>query len=133
MDSINAVRDKDQFARLLGIELLECSTGQARVRLVVSDRHRNGLGMVHGGVIFSLADYAFAVACNSHGHASVAIDANISFLRAPKGSVLHAEAVEAAVEGKLGSCLVRVLDEDGTLVAMFQGLSYRKTHPGEGH
>ncbi len=133
MDSANAVRDGDQFARLLGIELIESSPGQAKVRLAIRDRHRNGLGMVHGGVIFSLADYAFAVACNSHGYASVAIDASISFLKAPKGSVLRAEATEAAVEGKLGSCLVRVFDEDDSLVAVFKGLSYRKTRPEQAH
>jgi acyl-CoA thioesterase len=127
MDSINVVRDKDAFARLLGIEVVECGAGRANVRKAVSAGHRNGLGMVHGGAMFTLADYAFAVACNSHGYASVAINATISYLKAPKGGVLLAEAQEIAVDGKMGSCQVRVLDEDGSVVAMFQGLSYRKS------
>jgi acyl-CoA thioesterase len=126
MDSVNAVRDKDEFARLLGIEVVESGPGRAKVRMAVTPAHRNGLGMVHGGAIFTLADCAFAVACNSHGYTSVAINANISYLRAPKGSVLWAEAEELAVEGKMGSCQVRVLDEDGGVVAMFGGMSYRK-------
>lgn len=131
MDSTNVVRDKDAFAKLLGIEIVESGVGCAKVRMVVTAQHRNGLGMVHGGAIFTLADYAFAVACNSHGHASVAINANISYVKAAKGAVLCALAEEVAVDGKLGSCLVRVVDEDGTVVALFQGLSYKKGPAGE--
>ncbi len=126
MDSMNAVICKDEFAKLVGIEILEHGPGRAKVKMAVTPRHCNGLGMVHGGAMFTLADYAFAAACNSHGFASVAINASINYLRAPKGAVLYAEAEEVAVDGKLGSCLVRVLDEDGGLVATFQGLSYRK-------
>jgi acyl-CoA thioesterase len=128
MDSTDVVREKDAFARLLGIEVVESGPGRAKVRMAVTPGHRNGLGMVHGGAMFTLADYAFAVACNSHGYAAVAINANISYLKAPKGGVLWAEAEELAVEGKMGSCQVRVLDEDGSVVAMFGGLSYRKSH-----
>lgn len=131
MDSVNVVRDKDAFARLLGIEVAECGPGRATVSMSITPQHRNGLGMVHGGAMFTLADYAFAVACNSHGYASVAVNASISYLRAPKGTVLRAEAEEVMVEGKMGSCLVRVLDEDGSVVATFQGLSYRKSRPDE--
>ena len=131
MDSINVVIEKDAFARYTGIEMVEHSAGRAKVRMVVRDHHRNGLGMVHGGVIFTLADYAFAAACNSHGFASVAVNATISYLKAPKGTVLQAVAEEAVVDGKMGSCLVRILDEDGSVVAMFQGLSYRKSQPSQ--
>lgn len=127
MDDMNVVRDKDAFARLLEIEVVESGAGRARVKMAVSAGHRNGLGMVHGGAMFTLADFAFAVACNSHGYASMAINANISYLKAPKGGVLYAEAQEIAVDGKMGSCQVRVMDEDGSVVAMFQGLSYRKS------
>ena len=131
MDHINVVIEKDAFARYTGIEVVEHSPGRAKVRMAVRDHHRNGLGMVHGGAIFTLADYAFAAACNSHGFASVAINASISYLKSPTGAVLQAEAEEAVVDGKMGSCLVRVLDEDGSIVAMFQGLSYRKSQANQ--
>lgn len=126
MDSVNAVIEKDRFARHVGIEIVEAREGRAKARMRVGPEHLNGLGMVHGGAIFSLADYAFAAACNSYGCVSVAINANISYVKAAKGGLLVAEAEEIRQEGKLGTCLVRVTDEQGEVIATFQGLSYRK-------
>lgn len=93
--------------------------------------HRNGLGTVHGGTIFALADYAFAMACNSRGRIAVAASATISFMKAAASVSLVAEAEEVATTSRLGTYLVRVaeLHADGTkgdLVALFQGTAYRK-------
>ena len=68
----------DAFAKLLGVELLAAAEGSARLKFDPRPEHLNGLGGVHGGVIFALADIAFAVACNTRGHAAVGINAHIN-------------------------------------------------------
>jgi acyl-CoA thioesterase len=108
----------------LGIDILEVRAGYARVALTLSARMLNGHGSAHGGLIFTLADTAFAYACNSHNVASVAQQASIAFLSpALLGERLTAEAVERAVEGRSGVCEVVVTGPDGRTVAIFQGLS----------
>jgi acyl-CoA thioesterase len=116
---------QDKFAAHLGMELLELSRGHAKVKMLARPEHCNGLGIVHGGTIFSLADFAFAAACNSHGHPTVGINASISYVKAASPGTLFAEARELAT-GKVGVCEVRITDEAGNLIATFQGLSYRK-------
>ena len=126
MEQIVAQMKKDKFAKLLGIELVEVEPGRAKVRMRVGDEHRNSAGMVHGGVIFTVADYAFAVACNSHGTVAVAVNVSVSFLRPPEGGVLAAEAVEVSKSRRLGTYDVKVGDGEGNLVAVFRGMAYRK-------
>ena len=126
MDEIVEQMKKDTFARLLGIELLEVGPGRSRVRMTVGKEHRNSVGMVHGGVIFTVADYAFAVACNSYGTVAVAVNCHISFLRPPAGETLVAEATEVSKSRRLGTYDVKVADGEGTLVAAFRGMAYRK-------
>jgi acyl-CoA thioesterase len=119
---------QDRLAQHLGMELVELEVGRAKVKMEAKAEHCNGLGMVHGGTLFSLADYAFAAACNSHGVPTVAIHAAISYVKAAKLGVLVAEARET-VDAKIGTTEVRVTDGEGQLIALFQGMSYRK---GEG-
>ncbi|MEW6755256.1 MAG: hotdog fold thioesterase [Candidatus Latescibacterota bacterium] len=120
-------RDRDRFAAHCGIELLEVGPGSARTRMVVGDEHLNGADTVHGGAIFTLADFAFAAASNSHGTLSLAINVSISYLKgAGRGTVLTAQAEEVAPHPRLASYAVRVTDEAGELVAIFQGMVYRK-------
>jgi acyl-CoA thioesterase len=126
MDEMIAQMKRDAFARHLRIDLLEVSPGRARVRMAVKDEHRNSVGMVHGGVIFTVADYAFAVACNSHGLPAVAVNCSISYFRQPEGETLIAEATEVSKSRRLGSYLVNVTDAQGNAVAMFQGMAFRK-------
>jgi acyl-CoA thioesterase len=126
MESLAAVVHQDAFAKLAGIEIVELSAGHARVRMQITPQHLNGLGVVHGGAIFTLADLGFAAACNSHGFAAVAVNVSVSYLKAAKSGTLHADAQEVCPHGKLGTCTVRVTDDAGDLVALFQGLSYRK-------
>jgi acyl-CoA thioesterase len=117
---------RDRFAALAGIELLAVSEGSARARLVLSERHLNGYDKVQGGAIFTLADLAFAAACNSHGTMAVGINVSISYVKAAASGTLTAEAREVAVSARLSSCTVHVMDEAGDLVAIFQGMAYRK-------
>jgi acyl-CoA thioesterase len=115
----------DKFAQHMGMQLVEVGPGHAKVQMEAKAEHCNGLGIVHGGTMFSLADFAFAAACNSHGVPTVGINANISYVKAAKPGLLVAEAKEA-VDSKIGLCQVRVTDGEGNLVAIFQGLSYKK-------
>ena len=124
METIVAQMKKDAFAKELGIELLEVEPGRAKVRMQVGPEHRNSVGMVHGGVVFSLADYAFAAACNSHGTVAVAINVNVSFLRPAKGEVLEAEALEVSKSRSLGTYDVTVMDGEGRLVGVFRGMAF---------
>jgi acyl-CoA thioesterase len=118
---------RDQFAAGCGIELLEVSQGGSKVRMTVEERHLNGLRTVHGGAIFTLADFAFAVACNSHGTVAVALNVNISFVKAAfPGMTLFAEAKEVSVSPKIGTYDIRITNEKGDLIATFQGMAYRK-------
>lgn len=107
-----------------GLVLEEARAGYARVRMTVRPDMLNGFGGAHGGMIFALADAAFAYACNSHNTATVAAQASIVFLASPKaGDVLVAEAREEALAGRSGVYAVAVRTIGGGDVARFQGLS----------
>ena len=117
---------RDQFAKYVGIELMEASEGKAKVRLKIKEHHLNGVNLVHGGAIFSLADFAFAVASNSHGTLALGINANISYVKSAKDGILTAEAMEVAKNSKLATYQINITNEKGELMAVFQGTVYRK-------
>ncbi|MFV3073696.1 hydroxyphenylacetyl-CoA thioesterase PaaI [Niveispirillum fermenti] len=107
-----------------GITILEAREGYARISMRLRPDMLNGHGMAHGGMIFALADTAFAYACNSRNVATVAAHASIAFLApAREGEVLVAEAREAAMAGRSGVYQVSVTTQDGRTIAEFQGLS----------
>jgi acyl-CoA thioesterase len=126
MPDIKAYFKNDRFAAHNGIELLEAADGHSKAKMLIQPQHWNALGTVHGGALFTLADFAFAAACNSHGTVTVAIDANITFMKAISGGVLYATAREISKNFKLGSYTVEVRNEHDELIAQFQGLAYRK-------
>jgi acyl-CoA thioesterase len=117
---------RDQFAVRTNIELLSIAPGQARAKMMIQPFHLNGVGTVMGGAIFTLADFAFAAASNSHGTIAVAVNVSISFLKAATAGTLWAEAREISKNFKLGSYTVEVKDDQGEIVALFQGMAYRK-------
>jgi acyl-CoA thioesterase len=119
---------KDKFAQFIGIELLDVREGWAKAVLEIKDHHLNGLKSVHGGVIYSLADLAFAAAANSKGRVAVAINNTISYVKAPQGTVIYAEAQEVSQNHKLATYAVNVTDAQGEIIAVFQGMVYRKSH-----
>lgn len=121
----------DGYARLSDIELLDAGPGTARARMILGSQHLNGLSTVMGGAIFTLADFAFAAASNSHGTVAVAVNANIHFVKAAREGTLWAEAREISKTTRLGSYTVEVKDDAGDLVAVFQGMVYRKKEPIE--
>jgi len=118
--------DNDQYAKHNGIEMVEGKTGYARVKMTIQPFHLNGVGIVHGGAIFTLADFAFAIAANSHDQVAVAINVSIAFIKSVKEGTLYAEARELSVNPKLGVYQVDVVDEHKALLASFQGMAYRK-------
>lgn len=117
---------EDQFARYVGIELMEVKPGWAKVFMKIEPFHFNGAKTVHGGAIFTLADFAFAVASNSHGTLAMGINTSVSFVKAATKGVLYAEAKEESMNRKLASYSVHVTDDEGDVVAIFQGMVYRK-------
>jgi acyl-CoA thioesterase len=116
----------DRFAALLGIELLEASEGNAKAKLEIKEEHLNTIDIAHGGAIFSLADFTFAAASNSHGNIAVAINANISFVKAAGKGTLIAKAVEVSKNHKLATYNINITNSRDELVASFQGMVYRK-------
>ena len=121
--------NRDRFAAYNDIRLLSVQEGKAVAEMTVNENHMNGADVVHGGALFTLADFAFAAAANSHGTFSLAIDVSIQFVKAASGGVLTAEAEEMTRNSKLSSCRVTVFDESGDIVAVFLGLAYRKSIP----
>jgi acyl-CoA thioesterase len=117
---------KDRFASRNNIELLEAGNGSAKAKMTLHPHHWNSLGTVHGGAVFTLADFALAAACNSHGTVAVAIDANITFMKASTAGTLFDKAREVSKNFKLGSYAVEIRNEHSELIARFQGLAYRK-------
>ena len=107
-----------------GIEIEEAREGYSRIRMTLRPDMLNGHGIAHGGMVFALADTAFAYACNSRNLRTVAAQATIAFLDAGReGDVLIAEAQETALVGRSGVCNVSVRTEDGRAIAQFQGFS----------
>jgi acyl-CoA thioesterase len=129
MEEIKRFFKKDKFCEFIGIELLEVGKGRAKAKLDIKEHHLNGVGIVQGGAIFTLADLAFAAASNSHGTIAVSINANISNVTAVSGGTLYAEAREISVNHKIGTYTVDITNEKGEVIGIFQGMVYRKKDP----
>jgi len=117
--------EADLASRSLDMQLVSVAPGRAELRMRVRPDMANGHGIAHGGVLFTLADSAFAFACNSHGPVTLAHSASIRYLApVPVGADLLAVAVERTREGRRGVYDVEVRHED-TVVAVFEGRSTR--------
>ena len=126
---IQALKDfflHDEFARQNGIEIVEISEGYARTQVRIEPRHLNAGGSVQGGVLFTLADLAFAAATNSHGTLTVTSTANITFVRGASAGIITAQARELVDSRHLPFCEVRVTDDRDSLIAIFTASGYRK-------
>lgn len=125
MDTLRQMMARDRFAHGAAIVLEEVREGHARARMEAGEGHLNGVDIVQGGAIFTLADFAFAAACNSSGAVAVAVNVSISFLKAARPGPLVAFAEEISRSARLSTCTVRVTDASGELVALFTGTAYR--------
>ena len=118
--------EADRFAAELGAVITECGEGGATVEMDVGPRHLNAAGTVQGGALFTLADFAFAVAANAGGVLTVSLQNSISFLRAAKPGRLTARA-ERVSETRRTCCYdVSVTDEAGNLTARMSVTGYRR-------
>ena len=120
-------RANDHFARHCGFELLEVKPGTATAKMEVQPFHFNGANTVHGGALFALADFVFAAAVNSRGQLALAINTSMAFINAALGGTLVAKAHEVSCKRRLGVYQVDIHDEQGQLIAQFQGTAYRKS------
>lgn len=117
---------RDRFTQWLGLEIDAISIGYCRLHYTIREDMVNGFDSVHGGILFSAADSAFAFACNSHGRITVALDVSITFTRPAKtGDLLTVEAKEIHLGNKTGLYDIRTTNEAGQLVALFKGTAYR--------
>jgi acyl-CoA thioesterase len=124
--------DNDAFSQWLGIERVLVQQGHCIIRMTVRKEMLNGFGIAHGGITYSLADSAFAFACNSHGRKSVSVETSISHTLALKeGDVIIAEARELHVSNKIGVYQIDVTNQDGKIVALFKGTCYRTSNNWE--
>ncbi len=117
---------RDRFSAWLGLEIDEIDKGYCRLHYTVKEDMLNGFERIHGGVLFSASDSAFAFACNSHGIVTVALDVAITFTRPVfVGEHLFVEAKEIHLGNKTGLYDIRTTNEQGDLVCFFKGTAYR--------
>ena len=127
--SADAMWADDRASQGLGMEVLDVGSGHARLAMTVTERMLNGHGTCHGGFIFSLADSAFAFACNSHGQPAVAQHCSVTYVAPGRlGMRLVADAQERQRSERSGIYDITVRDETGMVIAEFRGHS--RTLPG---
>ncbi len=125
-DVVNHMLITDAFSNWLGIEVIEIKEGYSKIKMTVRSEMLNGLGIVHGGIAFSLADSAFAFACNSRNNLSVALDTSINFIKAVHiGDILVAEAIEMHNGRSTGLYQITITNQEQQTIALFKGTCFR--------
>ena len=123
---VQHMMEHDLFSQWLGIEVEEIKEGYSLISMMVRTEMINGLGIVHGGVAFSMADSAFAFACNNRNNLSVALDTSINFLKPVHvGDRLVAEAAEIHNGRSTGLYQITITNQQGHTVAVFKGTCFR--------
>lgn len=123
---VNHMMQHDAFSNWLGIEVLNVQEGYSKIKMTVRQEMVNGFGIAHGGIAFSLADSAFAFACNNRNNLSVALDTSINFLKAVNvGDELTAEAKEIHNGKSTGVYLITIINQQQETVAHFKGCCFR--------
>lgn len=123
---VDHMMENDFFSQWMGVEVLEVKEGYSRIKMTIRKEMVNGFGIVHGGLPFSLADSAFAFACNNRNNLSVALDVTITFTKAVNiGDVLTAEAKEIHNGRSTGVYLIFVTNQKNEQVALFKGTCFR--------
>lgn len=121
MKKIIELFEKDNFAKGCGIEIEEIKVGFARCSMKVTPNHLNGIGLLMGGALFTLADFTFSLAANSHGIVAVTKEASIAYLLKCTKGVVTAVATEIDRNDKSGSYAVEITGDDGEIVAKING------------
>jgi len=127
---VDHMMNGDGFSRWLGIEILEVREGYSKIRMILRPEMLNGFGVIHGGIAFSLADSAFAFACNNRNNLSMAIDTSINFTKAlMPGEVITAESKEQHNGRSTGLYHITVTNDRNETVAFFKGTCFRTGKP----
>jgi acyl-CoA thioesterase len=123
---VDHMMDHDAFSQWMGIQVLDIQEGYSKIKMTIRKEMVNGFGIVHGGIPFSLADSAFAFACNNRNNLSVALDVTITFTKAVNiGDELTAEAKEVHNGRSTGVYLIAVTNQKNEQVALFKGTCFR--------
>jgi acyl-CoA thioesterase len=117
----------DRFAEHIGIERIFCKDGYWTAQLTVAEKHLNGLGVAQGGVIFTLADYAFAIASNTDGRTSTGLQTNLVFISpAQPGDILQAHIREISRRKTISVYEIEIrTTQTDQLIALFTGTGFR--------
>ncbi|MBB1284468.1 hydroxyphenylacetyl-CoA thioesterase PaaI [Flavisolibacter sp. BT320] len=127
---VDKMMRQDAFSQWLGITVIDVRIGYSKIQMTLREDMMNGFGVIHGGIAFSLADSAFAFACNNRNNLSLALDTNITFTKSTRpGDVLTAEAVEVHNGKSTGLYLITVTNQEGVQVAHFKGTCFRTGKP----
>lgn len=123
---VDKMMDHDAFSQWMDVKVLDIKEGYSKIQMTIRKEMVNGLGIVHGGLPFSLADSAFAFACNNRNNLSVALDVTITFTKAVNvGDTLTAEAKEVHNGRSTGVYLITVVNQKSEQVALFKGTCFR--------
>ena len=123
---VNHMMQHDAFSNLLGMKVLDVKEGYSLVQMNVTKEMVNGFGIAHGGIAFSLADSAFAFACNNRNNLSVALDVTITFMKAVNvDDILTAEAKEIHNGRSTGVYLITIINQKNEQVGLFKGTCFR--------
>ena len=123
---VDKMMDHDAFSQWMDVKALDIKEGYSKIQMTIRKEMVNGFGIVHGGIPFSLADSAFAFACNNRNNLSVALDVTITFTKAVNvGDTLTAEAKEVHNGRSTGVYLITVTNQKSEQVALFKGTCFR--------
>src|SRR5678809_436519 len=123
---VDHMMENDYFSQWMQVKVLEIKEGYSKIQMTIRKEMVNGFGIVYGGLPFSLADSAFAFACNNRNNLSVALDVTITFTKAVNvGDTLTAEAKEVHNGRSTGVYLITVINQNNEQVALFKGTCFR--------
>ena len=127
---VNKMLKDDLFSQWLDIKVLDVKEGYSKIKMMIRKEMLNGFGIVHGGIPFSLADSAFAFACNNRNNLSVALDVTITFTKAVNvGDELIAEAKEVHNGRSTGVYLITIINQKNETIGLFKGTCFRTQKP----
>ena len=117
--------ERDKFAKNIGVQVLEALPERAVCKLIINETHHNGLGLVNGGVLFTLGDLAMAVAANANGSSTVTLNSNIDFIKSAKEGTLVAVATPVKTGKTISRYTVEItLEETSQLIAVLNATSF---------
>lgn len=117
--------ERDKFARSIGVQVIEALPEGAVCKLEINENHLNGLGLVNGGVLFTIADYAMAVAANANGSSTVTLNSSIDFIKSASSGTIVAVATPVKTGRTISRYRVEVrLEENSELLAVLSATSF---------